>query len=254
MDWRALEHELDAWGAAGRQATFWWRDDDAQAVTAPLEKLLAVSAATETPLAMAVIPARCEETLAQRLSRSSLVGVLQHGFDHANHAPPGEKPMELGDHRPRHQILAQLCHGRERLTALFAGRALPVLVPPWNRIGAGLVPALPDHGFRGISTFGPRGTPETVSGLRTVNVHVDIVNWRGDRGFVGVGAALAQAVEHLRRRRTNTADGIEPTGLLTHHLALDDAGWKFTTEFLTRTGAHPAARWIAADILFGAPD
>jgi hypothetical protein len=251
MDWSELEHELDSWGAAGREATFWWRDDDARTVAAPLEKLLAVSEATETPLAIAVIPAGCEKTLAQRLSGSNLIGVLQHGFDHANHAPPGEKRTELGDHRPRDQILAQLHRGREKLTGLFAQRALPVLVPPWNRVGTGLVPALPDHGFRGISTFGPRKTPEFVSGLRTVNAHVDIVDWRGDRGFVGVAAALEQAVEHLRRRRTNSVDGTEPTGLLTHHLVLDDAGWQFTADFLERTGAHPAARWIGADALFG---
>ena len=35
--WAALNAELDCWAAAGRCATFWWRDDDAGEMTAPLD-------------------------------------------------------------------------------------------------------------------------------------------------------------------------------------------------------------------------
>ena len=40
MSWDRLEREIDAWAAAGREATLWWRDDDAVAATAELERLL----------------------------------------------------------------------------------------------------------------------------------------------------------------------------------------------------------------------
>ena len=48
---------------------------------------------------------------------------------------------------------------------------------------------------------------------------------------------------HLAQRRTGEADVEEPTGLLTHHLAMDDASFAFTAEFLKRTAAHPAVQW-----------
>ena len=35
--------ELDAWATEGRQATLWWRDDDATRPTAKLEALLEVA-------------------------------------------------------------------------------------------------------------------------------------------------------------------------------------------------------------------
>ncbi|MEK9660397.1 MAG: hypothetical protein VW644_01455, partial [Alphaproteobacteria bacterium] len=40
--WDALAAELDVWAAAGRTATLWWRDDDADAASPALERLLAL--------------------------------------------------------------------------------------------------------------------------------------------------------------------------------------------------------------------
>ena len=40
--WAVLEAELDLWQAAGRTASFWWRDDDAVAATPALSRLLAL--------------------------------------------------------------------------------------------------------------------------------------------------------------------------------------------------------------------
>jgi hypothetical protein len=54
-------------------------------------------------------------------------------------------------------VLGELGTGWMALERLFGSRVLPVLVPPWNRIAPGLVPALPEIGYRGLSTFGIRG-------------------------------------------------------------------------------------------------
>lgn len=249
--WDDLQRELDAWQAAGRTATLWWRDDDGRAVSPALDSLLAVARGLDTPLALAVIPAGAGAALAERLADEPLAAVLQHGFDHADHARAGEKKIELAPHRPLDEMLDALAAGRERLDALFGGRARAVLVPPWNRVAGAVVNALPALGFTGLSAFGPRATAMAAPGLRAANAHVDIVDWRGGRGFVGEPQALAQAVRHLRARRAGTADGEEPTGLMTHHLDHDAGCWDFIEAFVARTSAHGAARWLRAEAVFG---
>ena len=55
------------------------------------------------------------------------------------------------------------------------------------------MPTLPEIGFRGLSTFGPRKRVHPVRGLRAVNTHVDLVDWK-TRRFVGRATALAALV------------------------------------------------------------
>jgi hypothetical protein len=99
--WQALHEELENWQRTGRIATFWWRDDDAADCSPALDRLLGLAQAYGVPLSLAVIPALATAALARQLAGPAAhVSVLQHGFDHANHAPPGEKSMELGLHQP----------------------------------------------------------------------------------------------------------------------------------------------------------
>ena len=248
-DWSGLESELDAWQKAGRTATFWWRDDDAKGVTNELDRLLALRKEARVPLALAVIPAGAHDPLARRLGSLVEVSVLQHGYAHVNHAPEGEKNVEIGGGRPADQILGELIAGREKLESLFSLKALPALVPPWNRIEPAIVAALAERGYTGLSTWGAREAAEA-SGLVQINAHIDIIDWKGNRKFVGEELALDQAVGHLKARRAGTADAAEPTGLLTHHMAHDRGCWKFLAAFLARTSKHAAARWLGAHRLF----
>ena len=59
-------------------------------------------------------------------------------------------------------------------------------------------------------------------------------------------------VAHLRANRQGPADAVEPTGLLTHHLDLDEQAWAFTAELIRRVGEHPAANFAAVDRLLPA--
>lgn len=246
--WPDLEHELDAWRGTGHEITLWWRDDDAQTLTPALERLLDLRRAACVPLALAVVPAGAEAILARRLADEREVAVLQHGYAHRNHAPVGEKKQELGPHRPAEHVARELARGRRRVQALFGPQAYPVLVPPWNRMDATLLPALPRLGFRGVSGLGPRPPPEP--GLARANVHVDIVARRGVRRFVGRERALEGLLRHLAGRRQGTWARDEPTGLMTHHLEHDTACWAFVEELLGRTTAHPGVRWLAAAEVF----
>lgn len=250
--WDDLKEELDAWAAvrngAGRQATFWWRDDDAVVPTPPLCRLLDIAAAADVPVALAVIPRDTGEPLRLHLETRPQAFVLQHGWSHDNHAPDGERQEEFGVHRPLPVMLDELTRGWAKLS-VFA-RALPVMVAPWNRMDAHLLAHLPSAGLGAVSTLGPRGAAEPVAGVRRVNVHVDIMDWQGTRGFIGLDRALDQVIGHLRARRTGDADADEPTGLMTHHSFHDEDCWRFIAEFLGRTRDHPAARWLAADKAF----
>ena len=242
--WREFGAELEAWRCAGLTARFWWRDDDATRPGPLLDRLL--EAVGPTPVALAVIPATAEKSLAGRLAThnggAGEVLVLQHGYAHINHAPAGVKKAEFGDDRPLGAMLDELATGRQRLEALFGEVFEPILTPPWNRAGDEIVRSLAQSGLQGLSRFGPRGPDE---GDRVVNTHIDIIDWRGGRAFVGERQALRAASAHLAARRTGAADQGEPTGLLTHHCDHDEACWRFIAKFRATVDAHPAALWVA---------
>ncbi len=249
--WRDLENELDLWAGAGATATFWWRDDDAVEDTPALGRLLGLRDRFDVPIAIAAIPALADGTLARALAEVPATAVFQHGYAHRNHAPDQRAKSELGRDRPVPAVLADLSAGRARLDELFGVLWHPILVPPWNRIDEAIVAALPDEGYRGISAMGAPGASDGVPGLRRIDVHVDLIDWPTTRGFAGDGAVLGAALAHLRRRRAGAAEPNEPTGLMTHHLAHDDACWAFIDSFLAATSGHPAARWIDAPTAFG---
>jgi len=249
-DLELLETELECWADAGRVATFWWRDDDAVDGSPELDLLLQCSADVTVPVALAVIPALAKRALASCIDTCPQVSVLQHGYAHRNHASAGEKSVEFGSHRPLPQMIRELVHGREELTALIPD-ALPVLVPPWNRIDNQLLGELPRAGFSGLSAFTARHELEPAPGLRQINCHVDPIDWRGSRGFVGRLAAYEAVATHLRARRHACVDSEEPTGILTHHLEHDNGCWEFIRELLQCTHAHPAVRWLDAARLWG---
>ena len=230
--WQALFDEAARWRDAGRTADLWWRDDDAVDVGPALDRLLDLHRETVAPLALAVVPAQATTALAQRLAAEPGVDVLQHGYAHTNHATPPDKKIELGLQRPAMIVLGDLGTGWLALERLFAAQALPVMVPPWNRIAEILVPTLPEIGYRGLSTFGPRKRAEPVRGFRQINTHLDLIDWKAGGGFVGEKVALTALVEALTRSRSR--DG-EPIGLLSHHLAMDGGAWDFLRSVLEAT-------------------
>ena len=246
---------LDRFAEAGRTATLWWRDDDACAPSPALDRLLALAAAQGVPVSLAAVPAQCGPALAERLqNEAGNVAVFQHGYAHQNHGASGARKIELGPQRPAQVVIGELATGWLRLETLFGARAQPVLVPPWNRLAPFLVPVLPELGYRGLSQFGPRLRSMPVQQLVQVNCHVDPIDWRGSRGFVGDSAAVAATCAHLALRLqadANSAVAEEPTGLMSHHAVHDEAGWRFIERLLAVTKSHPAVRWLDAREAFG---
>jgi hypothetical protein len=87
-------------------------------------------------------------------------------------------------------------------------------------------------------------------GIVQVNSHVDPIDWRGSRAFVGEAETASRLAAHLAARREGRADPAEPTGLLTHHAVLDGPAWRSLQSLLERSAAHSAVQWLPADELF----
>lgn len=249
--WPELMDELDYWRDQGDIAAFWWRDDDAVTATPEIEELISLRDELDVPVAIAVIPAHADGSLADTVTGAAGICVLQHGYAHRNHAGENELKIELGGRRAWQDIAAEILQGHERLAGLFGGAALPVMVPPWNRIHPDIVPRLPELGYAGLSSFAPRRRSAAASGLVTVNTHIDIIDWQGTRAFCGENTALDAAIGHLAAKRAGAADDEEPTGLLTHHLVHDPGCWAFIRRFVNEISTHPAACWISARNAFG---
>jgi hypothetical protein len=244
--WDALARECDAWAATGRNATWWWRDDDAVEPTPALETLIAL---VPDALALAVIPSRTKPELAGFLRQHPGVRALQHGFAHVNHAHAGERKSEFPDSRDVQAAWVELAEGHRMLQSTLGTQALPVLTPPWNRAGDALLAGLHQRGFRGLSRYLPRRAPQ-IHRLKQVNTHVDVIDWKGSRGFVGETIALTLLIGHFEARRLGNADRDEPTGLLTHHLVHDPATWRFLEKLRDFLKKQPAARLLDPATVF----
>lgn len=247
--WTTFFDEIARWKDAGRVVDFWWRDDDACRADAALTRLVGLSAATQVPLALAAIPHGVQTEVLEQDAR--WIRILQHGVDHVQRAAASERKTEFPESESVEVALERLRSGQVRIAGPVT---LPVLVPPWNRIGSARLPGrLAAAGYRGLSRFGPRKGTASAPGLVQVNTHVDVIDWRGSRGFVGEEAALGAATAHLQARREGRADPGEATGWLTHHLVHDTACWAFLERLFERTRCEPAVAWHGADALFITP-
>ena len=252
-NWTDLIAELKRWAAAGRQPDLWWRDDDAVATGPRLRQLAELSRKSDIPLSLAVIPGEAEDTLAEALTDLPGASMLVHGLIHRNRAPATEKKAEFGPHRPVYEMLGDAAIAWENLQARFPGLALPIFVPPWNRIDADLVTRLPLARLRGLSRFGPRANAHPAPDLLECNCHLDLIDWRAGRGFIGESEALDRLIMHLRGRRTGTADPDESSGVLSHHKVMDQRAWDFLAELFARTRECDGAHWLTIDEVFRLP-
>ena len=221
---RALDAALER-----RAPVLWWRDDDALAPTPALDRLLSLTGEVGAPLTLAVIPEGATEALARRLEGTD-VAVAVHGLAHRNHAPEGEKKAEFGAHRPLDALHADAARGRARIEALFGARALPLFVPPWNRMAEGFDPGT------AVSAYGRRAP-----GGGRLDTHWDPVDWRGSRSWDGRSVGRLAAL----------MDDPAPIGLLTHHLMHDEALWEGIAALVRHLTAR-GARWAAPrDLIAG---
>tara|TARA_R110000787_G_scaffold16622_26_gene50897 strand:+ start:1941 stop:2738 length:798 start_codon:yes stop_codon:yes gene_type:complete len=232
-------NELEWWRRQERQATLWWRDDDAMADSPALRQMLEISARNRFPLTLAVIPHGLENNLVSATEDCPDLSVMQHGYRHLNHSPADQKKCELGDNRNPVEVLTELTAGRKILSDAFADRFVPALAPPWNRIGSIIATRLDEAGLTGLSLYGdkPASVTDVITGRHT---HLDIIDWKGSRGFTGATAVDRLFATALRQRREGKVEITAPIGLLTHHLVHDPAAWDFLNAFAAFARHNPA--------------
>lgn len=240
-EWQRLLDELDQWHDTGHVAEFWWRDDDAIDDSPSLQRLLDLSDRREIPILLAVIPNSARSALADVISRTEYVDIAQHGCNHENNAAVGEKKVELGGRQSDSEILEALKTAQSSLRDLFSGQVTDILVPPWNRIRETLIPHLPELGFFRLSRYRSKSEAD-VPNVSLIDTEIDIIDWRGSRGFLGEGEVISQMTNRLIERRDRRLSG--PMGILTHHLVHDDACWAFMERLGSVLGEHPAAIWL----------
>lgn len=237
--WSALDTELSEWNALGLTPRLWWRDDDAQAVTPALERLVELSDTYAVPAHLSVIPEGLQPDLAPRLRDAEYAYVLQHGLRHVNHEPKGTPASEVGDLRDLALQEADLRQGWEILQAADMPNLLRGFVPPWNRIGDATRQRLPDWGYTFLSAYEGRGDETDIADLMQIDTHLDPIRWKYDRVFRGEEKMMMMMLEHLRERRKS--DPARPIGYVTHHLQTNDAIWAFTERMFQRT----RGMWVA---------
>lgn len=238
--WQPLRDLLRQMADEDRSASFWLRDDDAIEPTPALDQLLELTARFSVPLGLAVIPAFTGQPLVDRLRDERHTTVLVHGWSHVNHTIGPGKKCELGPDRPAAEVLGQLGDGFNKLQTLYPTRFAPMLVPPWNRVDAALLPHLPALGFRAASVY---GKADRQSPIGLVNTHVDIIDWVGTRSCRPESELVALVIAELQNR---LAGNDEPIGVLTHHLVHDQSCWDFMTKLFEATEDSAAVRWHRA--------
>jgi hypothetical protein len=248
--WDRVRAELDIWAAKSHVAQFWWRDDDAEDASDQLRAMLNVAQAFDVVIGVSAIPSKVSRRLISALVRESAAQILVHGFAHQNHAPKGQAKREFGGARRIDDIVADLASGLAMARDAFGPKALPVLVPPWNRIAPTALVQLPQLGYRGISTWKPRLRPFPVRGLLQVNTHLDLIDWRRGRVVKDERLIAGLLLRKLRWRRARRARASEPLGLLTHHAYWTPAKERIVVRLLELTREHPAVRWHAPRTAF----
>jgi predicted glycosyltransferase len=246
--WTLLDEALSRLADRQTPLSVWWRDDDAVSHTPALDRLLALARRFDVPLALAAIPAQADGSLAARIAEEPLARVLVHGLAHANHEREGAKKAEFGPARPQSRLIEDAEQGSRLARDRFGDALLPVFVPPWNRIAPEFVPALRELGFRGLSTFGPHRATEPAGGLVQINTHLDPIDWHGGRGLRALDSILADLAAAMTAHPDEGPR--EPIGLLTHHLAHDEATWAFCETLLARLAGSPSIRFQQPQAMF----
>ena len=232
----ALAGFLDRRAEAGRPLDLWWRDDDLETPSPELAACLDALSEAGIAAAFAAIPGGLTAAAVEALDGTGSA-LFVHGWAHANHAPDGEKKCEFGASRPAADRLAEIARGWARLAELGGDRAVACFVPPWNRIGEDLLPALGGTGIAALSAFASPTRPAPAAAVPRLDTHIDLIDWRGTGRPVS-GAALAREI--IRH------DGVDgPVGILSHHRVTDPGAWTDWQPILRRLSDHPAVQWLS---------
>jgi peptidoglycan/xylan/chitin deacetylase (PgdA/CDA1 family) len=263
--WNGVSRELNLWADLGLRAKFWLRDDDACEMTAPLGRLHDLGHRHNINIGLAVIPGKIQPSLLKVLAESrNVFHPMCHGWTHADYGRPG-KPEEFGSRRPFSAVWTDAKQAYRTFAEYFGG-SNATFVPPYNRITAALINALPQIGFAGVSAWPgfrerfilrmdsrvpwtPAVTIPREFLIPRVDVHIDVMDWKRGTARETLSVA-ADIVGQLRLRRRGFLPSDYPIGLLTHHLVHDERVWELCHDLLLLLGTHNTVDFLEAASLF----
>ena len=149
--WKEIDRLIAYFQQNRQDLDFFWRDDDAVAVTLQLKRLYKLAEKYNATILLAVIPSHIQHDLQPYLQEHKRLVPCVHGFSHTNHAPPGEKKAEFGSHRALPILRSEANEALNLFNGKLGDIGIPVFVPPWNRMDEQLGPVLPELGYLGIS-------------------------------------------------------------------------------------------------------
>jgi hypothetical protein len=207
-----------------------FRADDIGVPGANFRQMMAVFAARQAPLNLALVPAwltRARWRALQPADRGddSLWCWHQHGWRHANHEAAGKK-QEFGPCRSLRHLRADLVRGRQRLEGILGREFYPVFTPPWNRCDPRTLDLIAGLGYRGVSRS--RGSrPAAPAAIADLPVNVDLHTRRETHPGAGWAELLAELGRALAGRYC---------GIMIHHQRMNPAAAGFLDLLLDTLG------------------
>jgi peptidoglycan/xylan/chitin deacetylase (PgdA/CDA1 family) len=240
-----LRRRLDPLGSHGGGCTIFFRADDVGVPGSQFARLVDLFRRHQVPLTLALVPAWLTARRWRRLVEISgrdpvLLGWVQHGWRHRNHAPQGKKE-EFGPTRPFGAKRKDLLQGFERLGSLVGEALLPIFVPPWNRCDGETLMALRDLGFKALSrSLGawPAAPPDVPDYPVTVDLHTRTE----ENGEAGRLALLKELSEGLSRPLC---------GIMIHHQRMNEVAFAFLDLLLQGLTRWRGARLVHLGNLLG---
>jgi hypothetical protein len=239
---KELLAELDRCAETGRRVTFWLRDDDAVAVTAELERLHALAGQWSIPLVLAVIPMPAEPELARSASPISTASGWRRTASPTATTPRREKRNRNWRAPPGRDGAR-----RDQAGARAAGR----IVSRQNRADAGAA-VEPHRGTSSLTcrTSASAGSRPSARTRRPARCRTSSRSTASSTSSTGAPAPHIPTTAGGQAGRTGAparAPVSAPIGILSHHLAHDEAAWAFLADLFRLTARHQAATWAWPD-------
>jgi hypothetical protein len=155
--------------------------------------------------------------------------IWQHGWGHHFY-----DNGEFGEGRPLDRMIEDAQRGWQQLDRVLGPQNWQrVFVPPNHQLAMSFKSMIPGLGYLGVSAGLPLTPP--LNGVTEVNAEVDVMDW--PKGRILPLSAVADAIaDALRARRQRQVPSDTPLGLLTHHLAFDEAAWDWGADDPGRAG------------------
>jgi len=235
-----LEPVIKVLDSIEHPATIFFRNDDAGWANDRLFPFLDTFAGWAMPVDLAVIPDALDDTLADALltrkkQAPALIGLHQHGFNHANHEPPEQRKCEFGLSRTKDQQKRDIQLGREYLQARLGAFVVdPIFTPPWNRCTQATMECLEELDFLILSRD---LTAKNLASDKLKQIPVAL-DW--SRIF----RTSAEPLIELCRLIVTSLKENDFTGIMFHHADMDNQHLTILSELLRLFTSHHKTRTV----------